>query len=150
MEAGRELDALVAEMMEPRASLPTITADEARLREWGKDREKWLWYSCHEIESPDGWWEAEIGTDHGESDKDHSPVRWRTRREPSDDIAVAWLVVEWMAERGWIVDVQNRQLTRWACHVSFPLPDARHVFETEDTAPLAICRAALKATEPTP
>lgn len=71
----------------------------------------------------------------------------------STDIAAVWEVVEEMARRGWVIDVQNRQLTRWACHVAFPAPNYATVFECEDTAPLAICRAALAAvaaSTPTP
>lgn len=147
-EPGRELDAEIAELMEPFASLPTITAHEARLREWGADPEKWQWTTSDAITSPLGWWDAIIGTDHGRtSASDHLPVRWRLSydREPSTDIAAAWLVVEEMARRGWKVDVQNRYPPTWACHVNFPAPDYRHVFEHEDTAPHAISLAFLAA-----
>lgn len=68
----------------------------------------------------------------------------------SGSMTHAWEVVENMARRGWKVDVQNRFRPRWACHVFFPAPDYRHVYEHGDGeygAALAICRAALKAVE---
>jgi hypothetical protein len=65
----------------------------------------------------------------------------------SRTIADAWRLVEWMAARGWKVDVQNRYAPTWACHVHFPAPNYAHVFEHEESAPLAICRAALAAVE---
>jgi hypothetical protein len=146
-DAGVDVDALIAELMEPRASLPAITADEARRAEWGADPERWSWTTSDYITSPLGWWTALIGTDHGRTAaSDHLPVRWRLNsdREPSADIAAAWLVVEEMARRGWSVDVQNRYQPTWACHVWIP-GDPRRIFKHEQTAPLAICLAALEA-----
>jgi hypothetical protein len=63
----------------------------------------------------------------------------------STDIAAAWQVVEAMNARGWIVNAMNRQVGRWACHVGFAAPNYATVLECEDTAPHAICLAALAA-----
>ena len=64
----------------------------------------------------------------------------------STSIADAWRLVEEMAIRGWKVDVQNRFAGCWACHVHFDAPNYAKVFETADSAPLAICKASLAAT----
>jgi hypothetical protein len=78
---------------------------------------------------------------HGESNMNGWPM---PTPNYSTSIADAWLVVEHMADRGWKVDVQNRFPPTWACHVAFPAPDYRHIFETADSVALAICLAALQ------
>lgn len=65
----------------------------------------------------------------------------------STDIGDAWQVVENIARRGWKMDVQNRFWPTWGAHVHFPAPNYAHVFETADSAPLAICKAALQAVQ---
>lgn len=69
----------------------------------------------------------------------------------STDIAEAWLVVEKMRERGWRFVVRDGAergvpyvVTLWGPHDGSPT--IVHVDEG-DTAPLAICRAALAALE---
>lgn len=94
MPAGRELDALVAEAVEPRATLPALTAHQARLQKWGPEPAQWEWYSVAGVDSPLGWWTAEIGTDHGPTRADHQPVRWRPAREPSTDWSAAGPLLE--------------------------------------------------------
>lgn len=148
---GRALDKRIAELMEPRASLPTITAQEARLREWGADPAKWSWTTSDYITSPLGWWVALIGTDHGPRQADHQPVRWQSSydREPSTDIAAALLVVEALSR-------ENTVILRWCFDgfvaEVFPHEDATAMVQVgvdprDGGMPLAICRATLKAME---
>lgn len=60
----------------------------------------------------------------------------------STDIAAAWLIVEWMRERGWDGDVmwgEGGHDARFTC------ADGRARRAFAKTAPEAICRAALQA-----
>jgi hypothetical protein len=160
--AGRDLDALVAEMMEPRAALPRPTAHEARRRRWGPDPKRWTWYNVNGMDSPLGWWYAEIGSDCPVGDRE--PVEWvlNPDREPSVDFAAAWLVVERMQALGYLVTVAAYppsvpipehvdQTCVTLCRVLDGVPASGEWLEyasgaTADTAPLAICLAALAAT----
>lgn len=78
----------------------------------------------------------------------------------STRIDAAWEVVETMRERGWYPDVfygANREGPYWGARLDRASEDedgngGRMVTEYAETAPLAICRAALAATasEPLP
>lgn len=66
----------------------------------------------------------------------------------STDIAAAWSVVEKMRGEGVYIDVQPR-CDRWDTVAGWQGPDDGDIWEqvslTADTAPLAICLAALRA-----
>lgn len=64
----------------------------------------------------------------------------------STSLDAAFDVLANLAARGWKWDVQNR-CGDFACHVHFPMhvANGRSVFERGKTVPLAICRAALSA-----
>ena len=71
----------------------------------------------------------------------------------STSIAAAWEVVEKLRVKFPLVKVESRPNQRWQCEVYFPnpsggLPSPDIAIEEADTAPLAICRAALKAVGP--
>lgn len=137
LEAGREIDLLITEMMETKPA--TITAQSLRERERMTE-----WYSTHYGYSPDGWWRAEIGTNHNlderntyRAERDYEPVVWEPAKEPSSDIADAWEVVEKMRNPGFRLNKEGD----WGCTFG-----GDHRFcAFADTAPLAICRAALLA-----
>lgn len=63
---------------------------------------------------------------------------------PSTDIADAWKVVEKMRERG--LDVYLRFVSTWTAEFDSVSGDVNG-FADADTAPLAICLAALKAVQ---
>lgn len=71
----------------------------------------------------------------------------------STKMAAAWLVVAAMVAKGHSVDIDNRRQHRkrsmpWT--VAFAWPDMHHQADPREaakTAPLAICRAALRALE---
>ena len=69
-------------------------------------------------------------------------------KEHSSEIRAAWMVVEEMRERGWVLTLENE--CAFDCvHVKFEIgleldhPIVAHTSRAE--APLAICRAAIKA-----
>jgi hypothetical protein len=143
---ARAIDERIAEMMEPRASLPRPTAHEARLRRWGQDPRRWTWYNVNGIDSPLGGWYAEIGSDCPVGDRE--PIEWvlNPDREPSDDIGAAWLVVERMRALGYLAGVYiPDDGAGW--QAAFSNGDNDHGVRLADTAPLAICLAALATTE---
>jgi hypothetical protein len=167
LEAGPELDALVAELMEPKPAPVSANSLRATYREW-------VWCSVHGHPSPGGWWEAEIGTDHGPPEDDDKPVTWVPAKEPSVEIAPAWEVVGALRAKGWIVRVQempdgapftlgagwrpeeNLELHRRAMCQLYASPalrkelgafHVRDIVAFAEAAPLAICRAALKASK---
>jgi hypothetical protein len=92
-----ELAAKVSAAFEPNP--PATTAREAR-----RETPGFVWVSCHDFNSPGGWWKAEIGTDHGPESEDDSPVRWRSALELSQ-IEDAWRIVEELKARGWLAHV---------------------------------------------
>ena len=68
--------------------------------------------------------------------------------QPSTNIAHAWEVVEKLIERGYQVIVSSQSEREWGCDVVRWDRRALASQENELTAPLAICRAALKARKP--
>lgn len=65
-----------------------------------------------------------------------------TEFNPSTNISDAWLVVERMRELGWIVTIGNEP-PDYDCE--FIYDRTTSAFICEETAPLAICNAALAA-----
>lgn len=59
----------------------------------------------------------------------------------STDISAAWLVVEKLNNEGYRIFIDNGN--KWMCQ--FIVPDKWSTQHPEDTAPMAICLAALKA-----
>jgi len=115
MEAGREMDALVAELM----------GWESQYIEYGGSAGEYVWVL------PDGKWQHEPDVP-----------------EYSTDIAAAWLVVEKFLPHFRIEcfeDSVNTDEKGWHCDIWTVRGHA--CAEGCDTAPLAICRAALKAIE---
>ena len=116
LPAGRELDALIAEKVFG-SPKPTVAFDNVHI--------------C----SPDGVW-AWIATKADGSDFD-----WRPLLPYSRDIAAAWEVVEKM--RNYCFTIGNLPSGYW--NASFHGTVDVVGSDTAETAPLAICRAALKA-----
>jgi hypothetical protein len=71
------------------------------------------------------------------------PTAWST------DIRAAWVVVEKMRERGWDVSVERDQESLWCCVFyrggDMAMKDWNPHVATNESAPMAICEAALKA-----
>lgn len=67
---------------------------------------------------------------------------------PSTDISDAWLVVEKMREKGFWFDLNNGEGDSWDANFEEKTLIAElHSVRGEKSAPLAICKAALKAIE---
>ena len=153
MNAGRELDALVAE------KVMGVTI-------------KWVdildGYKCAR---PDGTWYEKGDADYEDCVDEHTvpvvvmekghtlyadwdgetSVRLNTVHHYSTDIAAAWEVVEKLPHKFW-PEVGRMDDGRWYCEIVGRGDTARQVSkspiarEIADTAPLAICLAALKVT----
>jgi hypothetical protein len=122
MEAGRELDVEIHKALWPRHNIQTF-----------ENLDLALWHYC------DG------------SHEKGSSCQWQQIPLYSTDIAAAWQVVEKMQSVTPGGDIHIECLDgEWevsTCHGAFtPLgADGWRDFSAADTAPLAICRAALKA-----
>ena len=71
----------------------------------------------------------------------------------STDIAAAWEVVEKLVALGFVTVHLSQGIKEPGWYASFfgdPATDGKGGYARADTAPLAICRAALKATTPNP
>lgn len=71
----------------------------------------------------------------------------------SEDIAAAWEVVEHLKSNGWAIRLSNKMVdwAWWAYVYEYGSEHATaEATVQEETAPLAICRAALQAVEATP
>ena len=149
----------ITEFMEAKPS--AVSARE--LRDGYRDLFKGSnWVTTHPHPSHGGWWEAEIGTDHGFESDDDKPVRWRPARDPLNDIADAWLVVEKLTANrdGWEAwdfgMFFDGDASEWTARFSFMMlneddwqfPLYEHE-ATAATAPLAICLAALEVSKNT-
>jgi hypothetical protein len=65
----------------------------------------------------------------------------------STDIGAAWLVVEKMREQTHFINVEWTD-SKWYCRIIWPpFGEWHQIANSADTAPLAICRAALAALE---
>lgn len=126
MQAGEELDVLVAEKVMG-AEWRDYAGGYRGLVKWDMDRKS---YGILIVRNPDGSLNGSL------------PREWRF----SADIAGAWSVLErlnapggeWPESHGWYVAVHNSTGAGWEAHVG-------HEVATAETAPLAICRAALAA-----
>lgn len=116
MQAGRELDALVAEKVMGWIG-PIV---------WIEDE-----MGCDPYMFPPGVIVSERDNDR------MVPVY-------STGIAAAWMVVDRMEERGWMARI-SREMGSWNCRFVRPEDTAGYVFDEDATAPLAICLAALRA-----
>lgn len=124
MDAGRELDALVAEKV---MGLP-VRWREDPYREIGmpvKGREPWLKGRANGVE-----------------------YDWAPVPRYSADMSAAWKIVDAMNARGHALN-RLAQIPYWACWFGGPYKDSDTdppiVFGSGSTAPVAICAAALAA-----
>jgi hypothetical protein len=125
MVAGRELDALVAERV-----LGWKLIDRIEMG-WG--------------EGPDVW-DCTNGKD---ADECYSPTRQHFA--PSTDISAAWAVVERMRENGFgptLWSDSQFSMPHWYAHFDPPIGKTKGIEKQADTAPHAICLAALAAVAP--
>lgn len=125
MEAGREMDAAVAErvMGEARPTREfTISEFDTAMVGTPVLSPQGCWYGVFEFEKGDkGEW---------------VPMPYST------DIAAAWKVVERLKSLGWHVQIKMSEGTKCLCALE---NDSDDWCGYEDTAPLAICRVALRA-----
>lgn len=133
---------------------PVITARQARA-----NVPNFTWVNSHDITSPGGWWEANIGSDHGPPDEDDSPVHWHPAIDLiwEEDMDAAWRVVEEMKRRGWLFHIMA-MCDGWCVTArGYKLPPGgdwgrsfstgHMIQEIGDSAPEAICRGAVAALE---
>lgn len=133
MDAGRELDQLIAERV-----MGGFVSDPDALSDTGE-----VWYWLH---PKDGVLRGEPYQYKVNPVWDHQWARW----EPSTDIAAAWVVVEKMKEQGNDFYIEGYAHFRPRYDVNFKkaISDSfsiTHMEAQADTLPLAICLAALKA-----
>ncbi len=114
LEAGPELDALVAEIMEPKPR--------------GRPNEG-LYYP---VLSPGGWWVF-------------NGIKWTPSKQPTTDWAAAGEVVEKLKYGGFCL-AYCPDTNEWDCSFT-NTPELECLCAYENTGPLAISRAALKAVE---
>lgn len=126
MDAGRELDALVAEKVMG-----------------------WVWWHNTDadltilVPSDQSWpdkWHFASGAGNCTKPADHGAPHYST------DIADAWEVVERLRERGYYLELRGWVQVNdfMAC---FIMPGGKEYCITDNTAPLALCRAALAVQE---
>lgn len=124
MEAGRELDALIAERvmgLNPVKNSNPYNMIFTRRRDW--------------VDMDDYYYEGEDDGYHFVDEVPHY----------STDIAAAWKVVEHMKADGWQCHMRGWVNSNdWQC--GFVHPGGQMSWNTADTAPLAICCAALRAS----
>lgn len=131
MQAGREMDALVAGLMETKP-LARKTYRQLEKEDTGE-------YSCWTISSPNEWWEINIDWGTVEKNKIYDEVpEWEPAKEPSEDIAAAWAVEEKIKERG--AKMQVAYTTELILTVG-----SSWKFDLVHATPEQRCRAALKA-----
>jgi hypothetical protein len=98
-----------------------------------------------------GWYRSCIapamyGFEEGESGNERVPYggvfKYRVHKwHPSTDIKAAWEVVEKIQEdRGWLIELDNKSQEWYCCVIA-----DHHYVGAGETAPLAICKAALAA-----
>ena len=123
MPAGREITALIAEKV-------MSLGREIRLR--GET-------STVTIYSDNPWWQ-----DGAQTQAD--VVMYGGPKPYSTDIAAAWEVTEKMRAANWHIELSTCAEMKgpWYCHFQ----EATLAYAYASTAPLAICRAALKAVTP--
>ena len=146
MEPGRELDALVSEIMEPK---PINTLTYRQLEEIDRLKPSGGTYGCWSIESPCGWWELNI--DWGDAARDgytEEVPEYCPSKEPSEDISAA---MEVFTHLGWQGTV-GYSGTIWFCNIMNGFDDDGVAAYGEigdcSTASEAICKTVLLATLP--
>jgi hypothetical protein len=134
-EAGRELDALVAEkVMGGFVDDPDAGAGTGEVWFWVHPQDGVLRgepYLMSEDDDPEPYWS-------------HSWHRWK----PSTNIAAAWQVVDMLYKRGFGVGVVMQHGWDTACECivfKTSIVDDDTIHASADTAPHAICLAALAA-----
>lgn len=140
---SRKIDELVAErvMGLPRPA-SMMTYRDAEKEEGGRAS----WFA---LRRP-GWF-ANIDWGDIEREKMYDErVEWQPDKEYSEDIAAAWEVVEKMEDKGYRCDVSNvnpdGEPNWYAKFLKFTKGEfPTYWMERSDTAPLAICLAALRA-----
>jgi hypothetical protein len=123
MKAGRELDALIHEKIFGKCAHVLHAFKKDNKNSWMSD---YTYYRCKKCK--DGTYSGLLYSE----GKILCP-------QYSTNIADAWLVVEKMQEKGWLVSIRN--FPKWTCEICFYDP----IIVYAETAPLAICLAALKA-----
>jgi hypothetical protein len=132
LPAGRELDALIAEKV---MGYRWLT--------------KWMGEPGEYLESPDGFLAGWRRSDGGITGHLDGVAKNTVLRPYSTDIAAAWEVVEKITSSGRLMGGVTKRLNgKYSALVSEQLGGGVFVMSDDvDTAPLAICRAALKAVE---
>lgn len=132
MPAGREMDALVAEAMGWKRSKRTH-------HEYWEGRFEFLTspdgHQIYRVENVGDW----VGNTH------ESEIYFREKCSYSTSIAAAWEVAEKLANEAYAMYLYCGGAASWHCN--FGQSWEGTLTGHADTAPLAICRAALKATE---
>lgn len=150
MEAGRKLDALVAEKVmgwtAQEMQLVLFPSSKEQALEWG-----WEEYTEENYDWRRGW----LFPDFKPPLSLHHPIGWDYRKLPrySIDIAAAWSVVEKLglaivpqsAHGGFDWLALDLELVRYGNDIT--LVERGDTAHSAPTAQLAICRAALKAVE---
>lgn len=122
MEAGAEMDAMVAE----------------KVMGWRTYNRNTAW-----------WVDAEIETGMVPSGGFRGFTSGMDRFAPSTNIAAAWMVIDTLSPKCAVLDVY-RQCDRrgwWGCRIWFGKDEEHDVISSAPTAPLAICRCALLAVQ---
>jgi len=132
MQAGREMDAAIA------------TYVMKFIPSWGN---WWLGKNYGEmncdINKAESWsFESINGVEYrGKKYQSITTIYWN----PSRDIAVTWKVVEYMMKNSWMIRLMTDNFTgdphKWVATI---LMSEKEYISSAETAPLAICRAALK------
>jgi hypothetical protein len=142
MEAGSEMDALVAEKV---MGWTVYAIEGTNGAAWLEPREgfiegQWTGYLSKHIQGFTGNINTRLDDGGTLSINVHGTV-WA----PSKKIADAWRVMERLNNTGYWIKLNNSatQKAIWRCEIVPPGYDATHTWA--DTAPLAICRAALLA-----
>ena len=129
MESGRELDALVAEkVMGGYVVNPDAMANVGEIWYWLHPKDGVLCGMPYKVGKMKQW--------------DHQWHRWK----PSIDISAAWQVVEKMRADGWIYEItEHLNDPAIQCAMFANRSGGDEQWSAANTAPLAICLAALKA-----
>ena len=146
MKAGRELDALVAEKVMGFCSC--LNSEHYLDSSWSVPvPSSWVGYaegrrttsSVYVVDSVNDLWHC----------TEHDLPLPPGKADYSTSIAAAWEVVEKFHPE-WFVDIMTPIIESepWLCYIHKPTEEASEVYSAfADTAPLAICLAALKAVE---
>jgi hypothetical protein len=145
MEAGREMDVLIINKF----ISPKPPSDKTYRQLLGEQE---MFYSCLSVKDQSDCWEIVIDWgDISRSGREDDFPEWQPAISPSTDIAAAWEVVEKINEKyhwklhspfitgsEWFIGFTPHGVTGWNGTPDFNA--------SGNTAPLAICRAALLAT----